>query len=146
MFRQTLLLWLKINGFSTMSTFKSLTLHTEPCNKPLGISDGRIRDDQMSASSAYDNAFETFGAHRARLNLTTWPAGYRANIDALDDFTWIKIKLDQDMVITGIATQGYGNASFSEWVSSYLIFFEKEGVKETASCTNTDAEPTAVRL
>ncbi|XP_022801660.1 uncharacterized protein LOC111339299 [Stylophora pistillata] len=112
----------------------------EPCTKPLGISDGRIRDDQMSASSTYGDLFEIFGAHRARLNLTSWPPGYRANVDALGDFTWIKITLDQDMVITGIATQGYGNTSFSEWVSNYLIFYEKKGAEVTAPCANTDGE------
>ena len=100
----------------------------------------------MSASSTYGDLFEIFGAHRARLNLTSWPPGYRANVDALGDFTWIKITLDQDMVITGIATQGYGNTSFSEWVSNYLIFYEKKGAEVTAPCANTDGEVMGVRI
>jgi len=29
------------------------------------------------------------------------------------------------MVITGIATQGYGNSSAEEWVSMYMMLYEK---------------------
>lgn len=99
----------------------------------------------MAASSAFDNDFATFGAHRARLNLTSWPAGYRANTDTPDYFPWIKINLDQDMVITGIATQGYANSSLSEWVLGYLVFYEKKGAEETVYCTEADGQTMKVR-
>ena len=94
----------------------------------------------MSASSVYDDDFGTFGAHRARLNLTSWPAGYRANRETIDYFPWLKINLDQDMVITGIATQGFGNASLNEWVTSYMVFYDKRGAEETVYCTMEDGE------
>ena len=94
----------------------------------------------MSASSAYDERYATFGAHRARLNLTSWPAGYRANKETIGYFPWLKINLDQDMVITGIATQGFGNASLNEWVTSYMVFYDKRGADETVYCTMEDGE------
>ena len=94
----------------------------------------------MSASSAYDDRFATFGAHRARLNLTSWPAGYRANKETIGYFPWLKINLDQDMVITGIATQGFGNVSLNEWVTRYMVFYDKRGAHETAYCTMEDGE------
>ena len=112
----------------------------DACNKPLGISDYRIRDEQMSASSAYDNDYATFGAHRARLNLTSWPAGYRANTEKADYFPYLKINLDQEMVITGIATQGFGNASLNVWLESYMVLYDKRGAEETVSCTTEDGE------
>ena len=79
----------------------------------------------MSVNSAYNNDFATFGAHRARLNLTSWPPGYRANKQGEGFFSWLAVNLDHDMVITGIATQGYGNLSVQEWVESYIIYYEK---------------------
>ncbi len=94
----------------------------------------------MSASSAYDDDFATFGAHRARLNLTSWPAGYRADTKTDVLFHWLKINMDQPMVITGIATQGYGNSSFSEWVMSYMVFYDKLSAEETVYCTEEDGE------
>ena len=78
----------------------------------------------MSAASAYDDDFATFGAHRARLNLTIWPPGYRANNKA-QSFNWITVNLDEDMVVIGIATQGYGNSSAREWVKQYMVYYER---------------------
>lgn len=100
-------------------------ISADKCSKSLGISDYRIRDEQMSVNSAYNDDFATFGAHRARLNLTSWPPGYRANKQREGFFSWLAVNLDHDMVITGIATQGYGNSSVQEWVESYIIYYEK---------------------
>ena len=94
----------------------------------------------MFASSVYDNDYATFGAHRARLNLTSWPAGYRANTEMIDYFPWLKINLGQEMVITGIATQGCGNASLNVWLESYKVFYDKRGAEETVYCTTEDGE------
>lgn len=44
------------------------------------------------------------------------------------------------MVITGIATQGFGNASLNEWVTSYMVFYDKRGAEETVYCTMEDGE------
>ena len=128
------------------SPFNFFDSSADACNKPLGIADYRIRDDQMSASSAYDNDFATFGAHRARLNLKSWPPGYRANTETFVPFHWLKINMDHDTVITGIATQGYGNSSFNEWVTNYMVFYDKIGAEETVYCTEEDGETVKVSM
>lgn len=99
---------------------------TEPCKIPLGLENGHIKDDQLSAFSAYNDDFSTFGAHRARLNLTISPPGYRARNDFSDQLPWIRVDLRRELTITGIATQGYGDASVQEWVTSYRLMYAKK--------------------
>lgn len=103
-------------------------LPTDKCSQPLGLSDGGIRDDQLEETTAFNNDFYSFGAHRARLNLTSWPPGYRANFEKPGTFLSLEIKLGEKKVITGIATQGYGNETVQEWVTSYKLFYEKGGM------------------
>ena len=90
----------------------------------MGISDGRIQDYQLDASSTYDNEFKTYGPQRARLNMTSWPPGFRSAPDKADS-AWFKVEIGQIIVITGIATQGYGDTSVSEWLSSYILLYSK---------------------
>ena len=61
----------------------------------------------------------TFGPQQARLNNQKWPQGWSA--DLTDKQPWLKVSLQSDYVITGIATQGYGNPVFREWVESYYV-------------------------
>lgn len=85
----------------------------------------RIKDHQITASSSYNDDFDTYGPHRARLNLASWPPGYRAN-PAEFQSTWIKVDLGTEKVITGLATQGYGNTSVREWITSYIVMYESK--------------------
>ena len=89
------------------------------------MASGEIRNEQITVSSAFNNDYSTFGAHRARLNLTSWPPGYRA--DSKQDTGWIKVELEKKMVITAIATQGYGDSSVEEWISRYMVMFSNGG-------------------
>lgn len=98
---------------------------TGKCNVPLGIESGLITDDKLSAFSCYGNDTR-FGAHRARLRLHSWPPGYRADktiLGVTENYCWIKIDLEREQIVTGIATQGYGNASVSEWVTKYELMY-----------------------
>lgn len=56
------------------------------------------------------------------------------------------INLDHDMVITGIATQGLGDVSLNEWVTSYTVFYDKRGGDETVYCTMEDGETLKVSV
>ena len=117
---------------SLMKTIKIFSftqiVSTDPCNIPLGLKNGLVKDEQFSSFSAYNDDFATYGAHRARLNLTTWPQGYRARYKFSEKPPWIKIDLRKELVITGIATQGYGDPSVAEWVTSYrLMYADKQG-------------------
>lgn len=98
---------------------------TGKCDVPLGVESGRISDHQLTAFSHYENDYR-FGAHRARLRLYSWPPGYRADKTILGDteqFRWIRIDLGGEKIVTGIATQGYGNASVSEWITRYKLMY-----------------------
>lgn len=51
------------------------------------------------------------------------PPGYRARNGVSDKLPWIRIDLRREFTITGIATQGYGDASIAEWVTSYRLMY-----------------------
>ena len=89
------------------------------------MENGEIRNEQITVPSAYDNDFSTFGAHRGRLNLTSWPPGYRA--DPSQGSGWMKVELGKEMVITAIATQGYGDSDSEEWILSYMLMYSNGG-------------------
>lgn len=100
-------------------------LFSANCRRPLGIASGEIRNEQITVPSAYNNDFATFGSQRARLNLTSWPPGYRA--DPNQGSGWIKVELGKEMVITAIATQGFGDDSVEEWIKQYMVMYSNGG-------------------
>ena len=91
-------------------------LSQEKCVEPLGFENGEIKDGELTASSAWMGV-STFGPQQARLHNKKWPQGWSA--DLTDKQPWLKVSLQSDYVITGIATQGYGNPVFREWIESY---------------------------
>ena len=94
------------------------------CRQTLGIEKGTVGDGQMTAFSTFHNEYATYGAHRARLHRNEWPPGFRANLpSAKDDLPWFRIDLRRTAVITAIATQGYGDISVAEWVTSYSVMY-----------------------
>jgi len=95
---------------------------TDGCLQALGISDGRIKDFQLIALSAYDNDFKRFGPHRARLNMTSWPPGYRADPSQAAT-SWMRVEIQRIVVVTAIATQGYGDEE--EWLTSYMLLYSQ---------------------
>ena len=85
----------------------------------------RIKDYQITASSCFNDDCAKYGPQRGRLNLASWPPGYRANPAELQS-TWrgIEVDLGSEKVITGLATQGYGDTSVTEWVTSYTVLYK----------------------
>lgn len=80
---------------------------------------GVIPDSALLASSMLG---ENYGPRQARLHLSQPYPGYRAgNVEGNE--TWIMVKLGNETVITGISTQGYGNATLKEWVTKYSLMF-----------------------
>ena len=82
---------------------------------PLGISSGKITIDN----------FETLSMHSPETNPTeaklNSSGGYRA--EAKDDIIhkFVIVKFDNETIVTGIATQGYGDPEIEEWVTEYFI-------------------------
>ena len=92
-----------------------------------------IRDSQIFGGFAYNGDYSRYGAQNARLHNSY---GFRADPSVKTHSNMIGIDLDEDMVITGIATQGYGDSSVVEWVKSFNLFYkdsvgQHRGVKTT---------------
>ena len=84
------------------------------------MENGLIKDHQIRASPAFNNNFIGFGSPKARLNR---PGGYRAN-RSISESAWIEVDLENEMVITAIATQGYsGDPKVQEWVTKYMVWY-----------------------
>lgn len=39
--------------------------------------------------------------------------------------SWLKVEVGRIIVITGIATQGYGDTSVKEWLSSFILLYSE---------------------
>ena len=111
---------------------------TDECLQALGISDGRIKDSQLIASSVYKDDYKTFGPHRARLNTTSWPPGYRADPSQAAT-TWMRVNIERIVVVTAIATQGYGDEETPEWLSYYMLLYSQGS--DLTFFRNADGEP-----
>lgn len=77
----------------------------------------------MTASSAWSDNEEKFGAQRARLNLDRWPQGWTAHVE--DRFPWLQVNLNDPFIVTRIATQGYGG-TIDQWVKKYRMSWKNE--------------------
>ena len=106
------------------------------CYKPLGLSDGRINDTQITANTVYNNNTKLYGPGRARLNRT---GGYRAQPGSPAGAA-LSVYFPETMIITGIATQGYYGANIEEWTKKYNLgysfgsgtfFFKEKNRRDT---------------
>ena len=93
------------------------------CNRPIGMENRRIRNQQISASSEWD---VNHGARLARLNqkrtgrtMGAWSA--RVN----NAYQFLQIDLRVPMKVTSVATQGRSDAN--QWVTKYMLSFSLDG-------------------
>ncbi|XP_072033326.1 uncharacterized protein [Amphiura filiformis] len=91
--------------------------------EPLGIEDGRISDNQITASSIFDS---NHGATNARLNRPA-QSGTTGAWSALhtDANQWIQANLGHSMVVSGVKTQG--RAEHSQWVTQFKVQYSIDG-------------------
>ncbi|XP_033109129.1 lactadherin-like isoform X2 [Anneissia japonica] len=89
------------------------------CIDPLGVEDGTIPSDQLTASSVYNDQ-RWYGADRGRLNADE-NAGYGEgwSAKANDNNQWIQVDLGILNEVTGVITQG--SHAWNEWVTSYEV-------------------------
>ena len=98
--------------------------YADECQEPLGIEDPDIiEDEQLTASSAWEDDHDKFGAQRGRLNLNRWPQGWTASVE--DRSPWFQVNLKHPFIITRVATQGYGG-SVDQWVEKYRVSWKSE--------------------
>ncbi|XP_072039690.1 uncharacterized protein [Amphiura filiformis] len=89
------------------------------CENLLGIEDGSIHDDRMTASTV-----GCWGAYEGRLN---YQSGHGAWIAGANDYDqWIAVDLGYLQTVTGVVTQGRHGAN--QWVTSYTIEYSEDGV------------------
>ena len=94
------------------------------------MEDGRIRDNQISASTSYESILFSHGPENGRLNrrhvqnITSgaWSAG-------LNDISqWIQVDLMVPTRIIGVKTQGRQHP-YSQWVKMFKIQYSKTGME-----------------
>uniref|UniRef100_A0A8C0YRF6 receptor protein-tyrosine kinase n=1 Tax=Cyprinus carpio carpio TaxID=630221 RepID=A0A8C0YRF6_CYPCA len=104
----------------------SLTNVNAHCRYPLGMEDGRIKNDDITASSQW---YETTGPQYARLNREegdgAWcPAGQLQP----SDVQYLQLDLRQLIFLTVVATQGrYARNSGNEFARKYRLEYSRDG-------------------
>ena len=98
------------------------------------MEDHGIGDSQIFGGTAYNDDYANYGSQNVRLHNSY---GYRADPSIDAQLNMIGIDLDEDMVITAIGTQGYGEPGVSEWVTSFNIFYQNSaGIQQPVKDTN----------
>ena len=99
---------------------------TDDCSQALGMENHKIRNSQIFGGSVYKGDYANYGSQNARLHNRV---GYRADPKVDTRSNMIGINLEEDMVITAIATQGYGDSAVSEWVTSFNVLYKNSDGK-----------------
>ncbi|XP_038073385.1 lactadherin-like [Patiria miniata] len=98
--------------------------------QPLGMEDGTIRDDRITASSILSN---TYPAREARLNNDN---GWAASSG--DANPWIEVDLVQSTVVTGVTTQGTPGGSW--YVKRYNVAYQQQPLSQRRHVTNGNGD------
>ena len=83
---------------------------------PLGIEDGRVADQVMTASSYYNNHYRPWNGRLNKPRSGWWP---KRN----DRRPWLQIDFLAMTKVTRVATQGLYNANY--WVKKYYVKYAK---------------------
>ncbi|XP_022106177.1 uncharacterized protein LOC110987618 [Acanthaster planci] len=102
------------------------------CEDKLGVEDGTIPDERMTASSVLEDPLGHSSAHSARLNnQQAWSPM------STDTHPWIQVNLGSDTVVTGVVTQGGGLAhdgsTQRHWVETYKVGYCGNCLETTAA-------------
>ena len=89
------------------------------CNDSLGLGDGRIADNQITASSIA----LTRKASAVRLNATA--KGWIPS--STDKSPYIEISFNSPVIISAVATKGVKEQLVRHWVTKYNLFYKKLG-------------------
>ena len=97
------------------------------CVEALGMSDGRIKDDQITASDTDGKAYP----HLARLhNMPKRKSGeptFWSPPPGKIQTVYLQITFDTLMTVTGIATQGHYDQDIKEYASAYTVSYRNGG-------------------
>ncbi|KAG7467050.1 hypothetical protein MATL_G00149280 [Megalops atlanticus] len=96
------------------------------CSVPLGMESGRIKDEQITASSTASSWFVgPWQPWFARLNKQGAVNAWQAKTNNMQQ--WLQVELKEVMKITGIVTQGAKSLGTEMYVTEYTIEYSKNG-------------------
>ena len=92
------------------------------CDKPLGMKNGRIHANQLTAASIWDR---NHGANNARLHWRRTGARTGAwSARNNNHYQWLQVDFKRYMRIVKIATQGRQDAR--QWVTKYYVRYSQD--------------------
>ncbi|XP_018412784.1 PREDICTED: coagulation factor V [Nanorana parkeri] len=97
------------------------------CNFPLGLANGLISDDQISASHYIDYWEPKF----ARLNNVGSYNAWSAHMNK-SSLPWIQVDLQKTHLISGIKTQGASKYFSQYYITEFFVLYSKDKRKWTA--------------
>ena len=93
------------------------------CDKALGIENGRIRNQQISASSEWDRNHAAYLAKLNRRRTGRLMGAWSSRVN--NAHQWLQVYLKIPMKITSVATQGRNDAH--QWVTKYRLSSSIDG-------------------
>lgn len=102
----------------------------------MGMQDGAIADDQITASSFWRNHDGDHMRH-GRLFAQTGSGGWAAD-ERTGNEHWIQADLGSDRKVTGVVTQGC--YMHNQWVTSFYVSYRTDGSDELAEVTNESGD------
>ena len=106
------------------------------CVKPIGVSNGRIKDSQLTASSSNGKATPNLG----RLN--RGPIGNETHSHwqplSSDKNPYIQVNFNEERKITAIETQGHFQPQSTEFATSYIVYYLLNGnwIRHKVMCSS----------
>ncbi|XP_064906002.1 coagulation factor V isoform X1 [Columba livia] len=102
-----------------------LGCEVDGCSLPLGMENGEIKNNQITASSVKTSWFNTWDPSLARLNQEGKVNAWRAKLNSNQQ--WLQIDLLTIKKITAIATQGAKSLTAENFVKTYVIQYSDQG-------------------
>ena len=101
-----------------------ISLNALECQQALGMANGAITAEQLSASSQWDGYHSpTFGRLFSKSGAGSWTALIT------DANQWLQVDLGgQSTKVTRVATQGRASSIYSQWVTKYKLQYSDDGV------------------
>ena len=102
------------------------------CVQPVGMEDGSIPDNHITATSQFFFPTQNFGPDQARLN---GPNAWSTH--NLNQNQYLQVALNKKQYVIGVITQGFSDA----WTTHYKVEFTEDGSKWEMVSNSTNGLP-----
>uniref|UniRef100_A0A8C6YPC6 F5/8 type C domain-containing protein n=1 Tax=Nothoprocta perdicaria TaxID=30464 RepID=A0A8C6YPC6_NOTPE len=100
------------------------------CSMPLGMEDGRIPDQRISASSYSTSVLSSWSPSQARLNRQGRTNAWRPKVASSPD-EWLQVDFEATKKVTAIITQGARAVFTNMFVREFAVSSSQDGVRWT---------------